>query len=179
MKHFLKLTLAAALLLACNSNAFAQKFGYIKSEELVTMMPEHAEAQKQFSEFQAELISQLDNIRVEFNTKAEELQANEATYSEAMKQAKNRELSEIEQRYMQRQESISSELDQMQNTLMAPIIDKALKAIDDVGKAEGFTFIFDRDNMLYVNTSTVIDIMPIVKQKLGIAADATPPTAAR
>ena len=39
MKNLVKLTLLAALLL-CGSTTYAQKFGYVNSQELITAMPE-------------------------------------------------------------------------------------------------------------------------------------------
>ncbi|MFQ9504142.1 MAG: hypothetical protein ACLR1G_09660 [Alistipes indistinctus] len=43
MKNLVKLTLLAALLL-CGSTTYAQKFGYVNSQELITAMPERDSA---------------------------------------------------------------------------------------------------------------------------------------
>ena len=43
MKTILKLTLVATLLVA-GSSAYAQKFGYIKMDDLISLMPENDSA---------------------------------------------------------------------------------------------------------------------------------------
>ena len=88
MKTLFKLTLALAVVAVCGSTASAQKFGYINMAELVTLMPESDSASVKLQALQKELGDQLDAVQVEFNTKYQEYQKNQATYSEAVNQLK-------------------------------------------------------------------------------------------
>jgi len=59
-------------------------------------------------------------------------------------------------------------LSKKEQELIQPLIDKAKKAISDVAKERGYTYIFDvsAGSLLYYQDSD--DIMPYVKEKLGI-----------
>jgi outer membrane protein len=58
---------------------------------------------------------------------------------------------------------------------LKPIIDKAKKAIEDVAKENGYTYIFDSSVgvLLYYENSD--DIMTLVKKKLGLSLTAPAP----
>ena len=59
-------------------------------------------------------------------------------------------------------------LEERQEALLKPIVDRAKKAIEEVGKENGYTYIFDSGigTVLYSQDSD--DIMPLVKKKLGL-----------
>ncbi len=56
-----------------------------------------------------------------------------------------------------------------QAEVMQPIIEKAQNAIKEVAKANGFTYVYDIASgvLLYFSDDSE-DILPLVKQKLGI-----------
>ena len=95
MKNLVKLTLLAALLL-CGSTTYAQKFGYVNSQELITAMPERDSALSKYQKFAQDQQSQLETIQVEFNNKYLDYQKNAETLSESAKQLKERELQDPE-----------------------------------------------------------------------------------
>jgi len=49
---------------------------------------------------------------------------------------------------------------------LAPVYDKVKKAIADVAKENGFTFIFNKEQLLVSPPGD--DILPLVKKKLNI-----------
>ena len=104
MKTLFKLTLALAVVAVCGSTASAQKFGYINMAELVTLMPESDSASVKLQALQKELGDQLDAVQVEFNTKYQEYQKNQATSSEAVNQLKTKELNDLQNRYQELQQ---------------------------------------------------------------------------
>ena len=180
MKRLSKLTLTAALLLMCSTNTFAQKFGYINSSELIMAMPERVEIENKLKAYREELNSQLEAIGVEFNTKLEEYQKNEATYSDLIKQTKEKELADLQERWTEfNNVLIPQDLQKKQNELMSPILEKARNAINEVSQSQGFTMVFDMDAgaILYQDDKTVTNIMSMVKEKLGIKDTPTPPSA--
>ena len=180
MKRLSKLTLTAALLLMCSTNTFAQKFGYINSSELIMAMPERVEIENKLKAYREELNSQLEAIGVEFNTKLEEYQKNEATYSDLIKQTKEKELADLQERWTEfNNVLIPQDLQKKQNELMSPILEKARNAINEVSQSQGFTMVFDMDAgaILYQDDKSVTNIMSLVKEKLGIKDTPTPPSA--
>lgn len=169
MRNLLKLTLLAGLLI-CGTTAYAQKFGYINSQELITAMPERDSALTKFQKFAEEQNSQLETIQVEFNNKYMDYQKNSETMSESTRQLKERELQDLQKRYEDFRQAAEQDGQKMQQQLMGPVIEKAQQAIAKVAEANGFTIIFDEaaGAMAYYNKSTVTDILPLVKKELGI-----------
>lgn len=170
MKHLIKLALVAAILFAGSSAAYAQKFGYINSTELISAMPESDSVQVKLEKFQQEFSAQLETIQVEFNTKLQEYQKNLSTFSESIRTMKEKELQDLQNRHEEFNQVAMRDIQNMQAALMTPVINKAREAIDKVAKANGFTLVFDVASgaLLYQNEATVINILPLVKTELGI-----------
>ena len=182
MKTLFKLTLALAVVAVCGSTASAQKFGYINMAELVTLMPESDSASVKLQALQKELGDQLDAVQVEFNTKYQEYQKNQATYSEAVNQLKTKELNDLQNRYQElNYENIliasfgikknnSAFIADISGGVLTPIYDKAQKAVEKVSKDNGFTLVFNvtSDPLAYYNSATVTDVLPLVKKELNL-----------
>lgn len=170
MKQLLKIALAASLLLGTSFAANAQqKFGFINSQEVVLAMPETAEVNTQLEQLQKDLGEQLELIEVEYNNKAQEYQKNMNSYSDAIRQSKEKELSGLSQRYEELRQMGVQDLQNKQNELMKPVIEKAKNAINKVGADGKFTMIFDQaiGAVAYFDSAT-IDVTPLVKAELGI-----------
>ena len=52
--------------------------------------------------------------------------------------------------------------------MLKPIVDRAKKAIEEVGKENGYTYIFDAGVGAVLYSQDSDDIMPLVKKKLGL-----------
>ena len=91
MKTIMKMSLVVALLITASTTSFAQKFGYINTAEVFTLMPEKDSADVKVQALQQELMEQLEAMEVELNKKYEEKQKNQATYSDAVKELKTQE----------------------------------------------------------------------------------------
>ena len=180
MKNLAKLTLVAALFLMCSSATFAQKFGYINSQELIAAMPERDSVANKMQKFQEELQTQFEAIQVEFNNKFQDYQKNAATYTESVNQMKAKELEDLRNRSEEFQQQAQQDMQNMYTQLMAPVITKAQEGIKKVSKAGGFTIVFDAaaGALAYQDDATVANILPLVKKELGIVdKPATTPAA--
>ena len=169
MKNLLKLTLIAVLSLTA-SQAFGQKFGYINTQELIIAMPETDSVNVKLESLSQEWSEQLELIQVEFNNKAQDYQKNVSTYTDAQKQAKEQELNDLNQRFQEFQNLAAQNMQQKQQELLAPIIEKAQNAIKKVGTDNGFTFVLDTATtpMLYWDETSVINLLPLVRAELGL-----------
>ncbi|MFQ8807230.1 MAG: OmpH family outer membrane protein [Alistipes indistinctus] len=169
MKNLVKLTLLAALLL-CSSTTYAQKFGYVNSQELITAMPERDSALSKYQKFAQDQQSQLETIQVEFNNKYLDYQKNAETLSESAKQLKERELQDLQKRFDDFQQVAEQDAQKMQQQLMGPVITKAQDAIKKVAQAAGYTIVFDvaAGAMAYYNEATVTNILPLVKRNSAL-----------
>jgi outer membrane protein len=104
----------------------------------------------------------------EFQTKYDEYLANEAQYIDAIKQVKQKELVDLQTRIQDFQNDAQELLTKKELELMQPFIDKAKKAIDDVAKEKGYTYILDTSTGSVLYWEGGDDIMMFVKEKLGI-----------
>lgn len=161
------------LFLACGlffgSSAFAQaKFGYINSDELLSIMPEVRKADSSLQLYAKSYQDQLEQMMKEYQKKGQDFQAQERTMTEAVKEVKVKEIQQLEERIQTTQQSAQEKVAKKKEELYSPILEKADKAIKDVAKANNFDYVFDasRGNILYAKESD--NIMPLVKAKLGI-----------
>ena len=132
-------------------------------------MPDRANIEKTISDLQTQWEKELVKMREEYNAKIKEYQEKQATMPESIKQARQSEIGEIEQRITTFQQTAYSDLQKKQQELFAPVIEKVKKAITEVGTEGNYLYIFD------LSTQTVIyqspksnDVTPLVKKKLGL-----------
>lgn len=169
MKNLTKLTLIAVIVL-CSTSAFAQKYGYINTQELISVMPERDSVQTKLTAYSKELGTMLESIQVELNNKYNDYQKNLATLSEAVRQLKEKELQDLQGRLEEFQQNAQQSLQKMQGELMTPVIERAEAAIKKVSKANAIMMVFDLSSgaLAYYDTVTMTNVLPLVKTELGI-----------
>lgn len=172
MKNAIKLFVFVAFTIAAMSVSAQQpalKLGHIESQKLIQAMPEWAQAQKEFQTQQDQVEKELTNLQEQFQTKMAEYAEKSKTYSDVIRASKEQELQDLRQRIQLFQETAMNELDKTQKKLMQPIVDKAMNAIKEVGKENGFTYIFDSSNgTILFSAENSLDVLPLVKKKLGL-----------
>ena len=144
------------------------KFGYIDSQELLLIMPERKAAETEVQNFAKSLEAQLGSMTAEYQESVQEYQANESTYTDLVKQDKVAEITGLEQRIQTFQQNAQQSLQEKEQELLEPILSKARKAIEDVAKEGGFTYIFDKGqgSILYAKESE--NVLDLVKKKLKL-----------
>ena len=102
-----KITSILLVTFSClTSTLFAQdKFGHIHSEQLLMIMPETADADKAIQEYSQMLETQLQAMYGEYQTKAGEFQTNEGLMTDIVKEAKIKEIQDLELRIQQFQQT--------------------------------------------------------------------------
>jgi len=170
MKNYLRISIIVVFLLI-GTTSFAQnlKFGHINSQELLSLMPERDSAQLVLENYAQQLEDQLETMQVEYNNKVQQYLANQENYTDLIKQTKEQELTDMQERIQGFQNTAQQTIQQKEAQLIQPIIDKAEKAIKEVAEEQGFTYIFDlaRGTILYFSDASQ-DILPLVKAKLNI-----------
>ena len=160
-KLFLMLALALPIALS------AQKMGYINSQELFSQMPELNEVKLRMDTLQGQYETQLANMQEEFNKKVAAFQSEQATLTDGVKEFRQQELAEMEQRIQLFYQTAQQDIQKKQQEYLAPLHEKMTKAIQEVGTAEGFTYIFDSSSMVYI-APDALNVMPQVKTRLGV-----------
>lgn len=171
MKKVLKLTLAVVCVMFSTS-LFAQKIGYVNTDEIITNMKETQDAYTQLEAYAKDLQAQMETIQVEFNNKLQEYQNATETMTDAVRQLKEKELTDLNTRIQEFQQVAQQDLQKKENELLAPIYEKVKNTIDEVAKAGGYTVILPGNALIYVDAAQVKDIASDVKAKLGITTPA-------
>ena len=171
MKNLIKLLVIILFLFSGTAvNAQNYKFGHINSQELLSIMPERDSAEAKIQQYAKELEGELEIMNVEYNNKLNDYVKKQDVLTPLVKQTKEKELNEFQSRIQEFTNNAEQELQQQNAQLIQPIIQKAEKAIKDVAKENGFTYIFDlaRGSVIYFSEEQSEDILPMVKKKLGL-----------
>ena len=169
----MKKTLIAFMvcLLAFSGAAMAQKnvkLGHINSNDLMQIMPGRDSAQTVLQAEVTELEATLKSMQAEAEKRYNDYVANQAGWTELIRQTKQREIQDMAARIEEFQKNAQEQLQAREAELLKPIIDRAKKAIEDVAKEGGYTYIFDAGTAALLFDEGGDDIMPLVKKKLGL-----------
>lgn len=168
MKKALKWVLLT-LLVAAGSTAMAQtKLGYISTDELIAAMPERDSATVKYEARYAELVNQLEEMQVEYQRQLTSYTQEMATLTPAVQTMREQNLEDLRRRIQESQQLADQDLQRAQQELFAPIVEKATATIQTVAKNNGITAVFDTTSLIYYDTATMIDLLPLVKQALGL-----------
>jgi outer membrane protein len=172
MKRSLGIAAIVVLVAFTGQQAVAQsfKFGHINRNELIQSMPEFDSARVQLERLNTELSNQLELLQVEYNNKAEAYVKESKNLTDLVRQTKEQELQDFQTRMQTFQTNASTTLQEKQTSLFTPITEKADKAIKDIGKENGFFYIFDLSGgqVAYFDESKSVNVLTIVKTKLGL-----------
>ncbi len=172
MKRILSLALLFVITFTISNNTTAQttlKFGHIDSNALLTIMPEREAAKNALEAHAQQLEETLTVMQAEFERKYTDYVAKGDSLSPLIRQTKEAELGEIQQRIQAFQQNAQQELSAKEGELLQPIIQKARDAISEVAAENGYLYVFDLGTGVILHFSEESeDILPLVKVKLGI-----------
>lgn len=166
-----KLIALTALMLITASASFAQKsakYGHINSNELLTLMPERAAAAAKIDTLAKEIERQMRELMTEYQNKYEKFERDAPNMADLVKKDKLEEIKSLETRIRNFQQDAQNSLEQKEQELIEPILTKAKKAIEEVAKENGYTYIFDTSvgALLYWEESD--NVLNLVKKKLKL-----------
>jgi outer membrane protein len=173
MRRFISIAALMIVVALAGQSAMAQnfKFGHINSDELIQSMPEYDSATVKLEKFRKELVNALELMQVELNTKSETYNKESKNLSDIVKQTKEQELMDMQKRIQEFQTNAQSQLQSKQTEVFQPIYAKVDKAIKDIGKENGFVYIFSiaqGSSLLYFDDTKSTNVMALVKTKLGL-----------
>lgn len=171
MKKVLTLAIIAIITLTVGKvSAQSFKFGHINYQEVMQAMPEVDSAQKKLTAYEQDMQEIMKEMQEEIQRKSTEMEEKQSTWSDAIKNAKQRDLADLYRRWQEYAQSSEQQLQQEWQKLFQPIMTKARNAVNKVAKSGGYTYIFDLSNnvVLYWNEAQSTDIAPLVKKELNI-----------
>ena len=154
-------------------SAFAQKLAYVDFNELVMLMPEMDEARATLEENSKTNEEILMSMYQEYQTKMQQYEQKAATWTQSVREIKEKEIMEIQARLEQTQQSLQQELQMLQQQLQAPIVEKATNVVNELAKAQGVAAVFEKASFLYIDEAQMTDLTPAARKALNIPEDRT------
>ena len=149
-------------------SGLAQKFGHINSDEVLRAMPEFDTASANLEKFRQDLVNALELMTVELNNKSDAFNKESKSLTDIVRQTKEQELQDMNRRIMEFQQNAQEQLQNKQMELFQPVYAKVEQAIKDVGKENGFIYIFNVSALIYFDETKSINVLSLVKAKLGL-----------
>lgn len=162
--------IALAFLLIAPMSAFAQKFGHVRSMDVITVMPEYTQAQTDIQAMQKQYEDEIKRAQDELTKKYTEYQQEQANLPKNIQDRRQKELQELSEKGMQLQQDAQQQLQKSYADMMEPIYKKFEDTLKAVGQEGGYIYIFDlnRTDIPYVNEAQSTDVTAAVKAKLGL-----------
>lgn len=169
-KQFRLLFVLAAIVVGSGFVQAQTKIGYVSSDSLLLSMPETAEAKKKLEAEQQIFIDEIQKMNTELMNLQNDYQkaASDKSTSPAILELKGNKIGDQEQRIQDFQQKAQDAVSKKQQELFAPIIEKIKKAIAEVAKEKGYTYVLDASLGVILYSVPQDDLMDAVKKKLTI-----------
>jgi len=145
------------------------KFGHVNVADIVLLMPEYQNISTVMESETKKLEDQLTVMREDLQKIELEYENNYETYSVEQRTAKEQEYADMQQRVQTFFTGAQQSLQQKQQELQIPVLEKLKRTIEEVGAEQGYLYIFEVNSGLTLfHSSKSEDVTPMVKTKLGI-----------
>jgi outer membrane protein len=154
-----------------NAGAQSLKFGHINKDELIQALPDFDSARVKLEKYTQELRNYLELMQVELANKSDSYQKEAKNLTDLVRQTKEQELVDTQRKIQEYQQSAQEDLTNKQSELFQPIVAKVDKAIEGVGKENGFVYIFtigQGSSLVYFDETKSTNVMPLARAKLGL-----------
>ena len=160
--------IAAAAFLSFAAHAQELKFACVNFTEIVQLMPEMEQAMLTMEANEKANNELLREMYEEYQVKGQQYQQKASTWTPAIRESKEKEIMDLQARLEQTQQSLQAELQEVQSRLHAPIIEKAQKVVSELAAAKGCAAVFEKGQLLYLDTTKIIDLTPEARVALNI-----------
>lgn len=154
----------------------AQKVGHTDGQVLLFSMPEITKVNADLEKISGDFTNTMNEMQKDYQSKLQEFEGNKNTWPEAILQSKYKAIMDLEKNMTDFEQTANTELEKSRNDLLQPLIERIGKAIEDVAKEEGYSYVIDASTgvLLYRGGD---DLTDKIKVKLGIPL--TAPTEAK
>ena len=160
--------IAAMALMSLAATAQETKIAYVDFNEVIMLMPEMDAARATLEENEMTQSEILQSMYEEYQTKVQQYQQKAETWTAAIRQSKESELMEIQSRLEQTQQSFATEINQLQQELQAPIVEKAQNTVNELAKARGVAVVLEKGSVIYIDPAQCVDLTPEARKALNI-----------
>ncbi|MBQ2858166.1 MAG: OmpH family outer membrane protein [Bacteroidaceae bacterium] len=162
--------IALLLMLILPMSVFAQKFGHIRTQEILTVMPEYTKAQTDIQTMQQQYENEFKIVQEDFQKKFTAFQQEQANLPKNILERRQNELQQLNERAIEMRQDAQQQLEKAWMEMLEPIAKKIDDAIKAVGQEGNYIYIFDLNatQIPFINEAHSTDVTSAVKSKLGI-----------
>lgn len=168
MKYIKSLAVIAVACMVSISTLSAQKYGYIDSQQLLVDHPAMQEADEQIRTLTDQLMSKGEAMVKDFEAAYQQLVSEADQLAPVQVKERETKLAEQQQAIQQYEADMQQQIAVKRQELIEPVLDKVKTAIEEVGKSEGYTMVFDLSTGMLLHADPSEDLLSKVKSKLGI-----------
>lgn len=167
MKLFRNLFVVFVLFTAFNTIQ-AQKVAHIDSEQLLMAMPETKAMENELKKVQQTYADEYNGQATALQAKLKKYDAEAPTQTDDKNKERMEEVESLKEKIQKYAQTADQEIQKKRFDLLKPIIEKAQKAVSDVAKEKGYTYVFDASPGKGLIVFEGEDLLPAVKTKLAI-----------
>ena len=162
------------LMLCMPLATFAQKFGHINAQEVLSSMPEFIKVRGELEATAKQYDNDLKAMQDELQRKAQDYDKNASTMNETKRKETEESLNQMYQKIQQTTQDNQQAFSKLQQEKMGPLQQRIIDAIKAVGKAGGYVYIMDvAQGIPYISDTLSKDVTAEVKAQLNKPAAAT------
>jgi outer membrane protein len=165
MKKFIAILLLTAGLISGSVQA-QNKMGYIRVDDMVALMPELKKIDTLLLSFQNDSLPRTYNYLLSQFQRYDSIVNDTVRSPLVVRQDAAKQRTGFLEELQNWQNSAQALIDAKQNALLQPVYEKVLKAINDVAKEKGYTYVFNREALLVQPPGD--DLLPLVAEKLKV-----------
>lgn len=154
------------LMLMAPLATFAQKFGKVNTQTIMQNLPEIAKINGELQATAKQYENDLKGMQDELKRQSDAYDKAKSTMNPTAQKQKEEELNTLYQKIQQTYSDNQQALQKAQQDKMQPVVETVRKAIENVGKAGGFTYIFEEGAAVYTGTN-VEDVTAKVQAEIN------------
>lgn len=165
MKQFRTLVAIAILVFGFSTLQAQTKVAHISTDLLLSQMPEtkalNSELEKLSKTYETEIKAEQDKL----TAKLKKYDAEAASQTDEVNKQRSLEVQQDQQKIYKLGQTAQQDITAKRNEKLKPLLEKVKKAINDVAKEQGFTYVLEASTLIVANGT---DLLPAVKAKLGV-----------
>lgn len=164
MKQMKTLLIAAIAFFGVQTMSAQTKIAHVDVTEITSKMPAVLDAQKQLQKLSETYDADYKTMLTEYQNKIEKYEKEGATVTDAVNATRKTEVDDMVKRITDFRENAQKELQKKETDLMKPLMERVKASIEKVGKAKGFQYVLNSEQLLL---SDGTNLTADVKKDLG------------
>ena len=146
------------------------RIGHVNSETVLAEAPGATEAQEEFDRLTERGDQEIEEMDAELDSLIAAYQQRQSTLSPNIRQARETEINQLQQRNQQRLDQIGQELQQSRLALFGPIVDQMYETIEAIREEGGYHLILEVASQIISAADASLDLTQEVLDRMQQAA---------